>query len=122
MNRRGNPGISLRVSDVSAGSDKQVSRYERAASSSEITRTGFRSVAIIVTGPSAACSISNAIDSVVVSLISISGETVSAGGSATAGDADTTVSLAFGWADKIASAARASRSGAIAGAAATARP
>src|SRR5438309_6371918 len=42
--RRVSPAMSLRVSQESAGTDKHVSRYERAASStlSEIIRTGRR--------------------------------------------------------------------------------
>src|SRR5437762_10112369 len=41
-NRRDKPGRSLRVSLDRAGTDRQFSRYDNAASSSEITRTGFR--------------------------------------------------------------------------------
>src|SRR5205814_10603692 len=41
-NRRDKLGRSLRVSLDRAGTDKQFSRYDNAASSSEITRTGFR--------------------------------------------------------------------------------
>src|SRR3954462_1508015 len=43
-NRRVKPGKSVRVSPSTAVNNKQVSRYDRAGSSSEIIRTGFRSM------------------------------------------------------------------------------